>query len=99
MGCPMSYEPPLNDPVFYAEEGEEEIKCFICGDPLDQDDIVWANVEGQIIKEGNETPWCVACLPSEVISKWEKVNCKSDNCTNQVDTFYYCDDHFEEGEQ
>jgi hypothetical protein len=26
---------------------------------------VWANVEGQIVKEGNDTAWCVVCLPSE----------------------------------
>jgi hypothetical protein len=24
-------------------------------------------------------------------------SCKSDKCNNEVDTFYYCDDHFEEG--
>ena len=65
----MSYEPPLNDPVFYAEEGEEEIKCFICGKTLDQDDVVWADEEGQIGKEGNDTAWCVACLPNEEESK------------------------------
>lgn len=23
--------------------------------------------------------------------------CKSDNCKNETDTFYFCDDHFEEG--
>ena len=23
--------------------------------------------------------------------------CKADNCKNEVDTFYFCDDHFEEG--
>ena len=62
----MSYEPPLNDPIFYAEEGEPEIKCFICGNLLDEDDIVWADVEGQLReKEGNDTAWCVACLPNE----------------------------------
>ena len=61
----MSYEPELNDPIFYAEEGEQEIKCFICGDSLDRDDIVWADEEGQIGKEGNDTAWCVSCLPSE----------------------------------
>jgi len=61
----MGYEPELNDPVFYAEEYEPPVKCFICGDPLDRDDIVWANVEGQIVKEGNDTSWCVACLPSK----------------------------------
>ena len=25
--------------------------------------------------------------------------CKADNCKNEVDTFYFCDDHFEEGER
>lgn len=24
--------------------------------------------------------------------------CKHIGCANEVDTFYYCDDHFEEGE-
>ena len=62
----MSYEPELNDPIFYAEEKEQEIKCFICGDTLDQDDVVWADVEGQIVKEGNDTTWCVTCLPNEM---------------------------------
>lgn len=61
----MGYEPDWNDPVFYAEEFEEAVKCFICGDQLDPDDIVWANVEGQIVKKGNDTSWCVACLPNE----------------------------------
>jgi hypothetical protein len=61
----MGYEPELNDPVFYADEVEQEIKCFICGDTLDQDDVVWADVEGQIVKEGNDTTWCVTCLPNE----------------------------------
>jgi hypothetical protein len=66
LGDEMSYEPELNDPVFYAEEGELPVKCFICGDPLDRDDIVWADVEGQVKeKEGNDTAWCVVCLPSE----------------------------------
>lgn len=23
--------------------------------------------------------------------------CKSENCKNEVDIFYFCDDHFEEG--
>jgi len=61
----MGYEPELNDPIFYEEEKEREIKCFICGDPLDEDDIVWADEEGQIGREGNDTAWCVSCLPSE----------------------------------
>jgi len=25
--------------------------------------------------------------------------CKADNCKNEVDIFYFCDDHFEEGER
>jgi len=64
----MGYEPELNDPVFYEEEKEREIKCFLCSEPLDQDDIVWADCEGQWQvrgKEGNDTAWCVPCLPSE----------------------------------
>jgi hypothetical protein len=27
--------------------------------------VVWADVEGQIVKEGNDTTWCVTCLPNE----------------------------------
>ena len=66
----MSYEPPLNDPVFYAEDYEPPIKCFICRDPLDRDDIVWADVEGQVReKEINDTAWCVSCLPNEEENK------------------------------
>ena len=26
-------------------------------------------------------------------------NCKEDNCKNEVDTFYYCDDHFKTEEE
>jgi hypothetical protein len=62
----MSYEPDWNDPVFYAGDYEEAVKCFQCGDQLDPDDIVWANVEGQIVKEGNDTGWCVVCLLGEI---------------------------------
>ena len=62
----MGYEPELNDPVFYGvEEEAEPIKCFRCSDVLDEEEIVWADVEGQIVKEGNDTAWCVSCLPSE----------------------------------
>lgn len=62
----MGYEPELNDPVFYEVEGESKpIKCFRCSDVLDEEEIVWADVEGQIVKEGNDTAWCVSCLPSE----------------------------------
>ena len=62
----MGYEPELNDPAFYGVEEEvEPIKCFRCSDELDEEEIVWADVEGQIVKEGNDTAWCVSCLPSE----------------------------------
>ena len=61
----MGYEPELNDPVFYAEEFEPPIKCFRCSDPLDREDIVWADVEGQIGRDDNDTAWCVPCLPNE----------------------------------
>ena len=66
----MGYEPEMNDPVFYAKDYEEAVKCFICGDQLDPDDIVWADVEGQIReKDSNDTAWCVVCLPNEEESK------------------------------
>jgi hypothetical protein len=70
----MGYEPELNDPIFYEEEQEREIKCFSCSDPLDQDDIVWADEEGQIINQGNDNAWCVSCLPSEKEKEKEKEN-------------------------
>jgi hypothetical protein len=58
-------EPELNDPWFYTEEEEQMFSCFICSEPLDRDDIVWADVEGQILKKGNDCSWCVSCLPAE----------------------------------
>ena len=62
----MGYEPRLDDDIALGiEEEVEPIKCFRCSDELDEDEIVWANIEGQIVKEGNDTAWCVSCLPSE----------------------------------
>lgn len=62
----MGYEPRLEDDIALGiEEEAEPIKCFRCSDELDEDEIVWANMEGQIVKEGNDTAWCVSCLPSE----------------------------------
>ena len=62
----MPYEPELNDPIFYGVESEiEPTRCFRCSDVLEEDDIVWATYEGQIIKHGNDTAWCVACLDNE----------------------------------
>ena len=55
----MGYEPELNDPIFYQEEKEREINCFSCSDLLDQDDIVWADEEGQIQKDSNENAWYI----------------------------------------
>ena len=66
----MGYEPRLDDDIALGiEEEVEPIKCFRCSDELDEDEIVWANIEGQIVKEGNDTAWCVSCLPSEGESK------------------------------
>jgi hypothetical protein len=66
----MGYEPRLDDDIALGiEEEVEPIKCFRCSDELDEDEIVWADIEGQIVKEGNDTAWCVACLPSEGESK------------------------------
>lgn len=62
----MGYEPRLDDDIALGiEEEVEPIKCFRCSDELDEDEIVWADIEGQIVKEGNDTAWCVACLPNE----------------------------------
>ena len=62
----MGYEPRLDDDIALGiEEEVEPIKCFRCSDELDEDEIVWANIEGQIVKEGNDTAWCVSCLPNE----------------------------------
>lgn len=62
----MGYEPRLDDDIALGiEEEVEPIKCFRCSDELDEEEIVWANIEGQIVKEGNDTAWCVSCLPSE----------------------------------
>jgi hypothetical protein len=65
----MGYEPELNDPVFYENEGEPEpTRCFRCSDELDEEEIVWADVEGlwQVRgKEGNDTAWCAACISKE----------------------------------
>ena len=62
----MGYEPRLDDDIALGiEEEVEPIKCFRCSDELDEEEIVWANIEGQIVKEGNDTAWCVACLPNE----------------------------------
>lgn len=66
----MGYEPRLDDDIALGiEEEAEPIKCFRCSDELDEDEIVWADIEGQIVKEGNDTAWCVSCLPSEEESK------------------------------
>jgi len=71
----MGYEPELNDPVFYEVEGEPELtRCFRCSSGLEADDIIWANDEGQIVKEGNDTAWCVTCLPMEVIMNLPFIN-------------------------
>ena len=62
----MGYEPRVDDDIALGiEEEVEPVKCFRCSDELDEEEIVWANIEGQIVKEGNDTAWCVSCLPSE----------------------------------
>ena len=59
-------EPRLEDDYALGIESEEEPKrCFRCSDGLEEDDIVWANDEGQVVDKGNDTIWCVTCLPSE----------------------------------
>lgn len=50
----------------------EKYKCFKCSESCEADDIVWADVEGQIVKLGNDTAWCVSCLPSEKEKKMDQ---------------------------
>lgn len=42
--------------------------CQNCLADFDEDDIVWANIEGQIgngLNVFNNYAWCVSCLPAE----------------------------------
>jgi hypothetical protein len=43
----------------------ERYTCFKCSGDYEADDIVWADVEGQIVKLGNNYAWCIDCLPNE----------------------------------
>ena len=65
----MGYEPRLDDDIALGiEEEVEPIKCFRCSDELDEEEIVWADVEGlwQVRgREGNDTAWCAACISNE----------------------------------
>ena len=45
-----------------------EMTCQNCLSDFDEDDIVWANAEGQIgngLTIFNNFAWCVSCLPAE----------------------------------
>tara|TARA_R110000823_G_C15770733_1_gene484005 strand:+ start:516 stop:677 length:162 start_codon:yes stop_codon:yes gene_type:complete len=45
-----------------------EQTCQNCLSDFDEDDIVWANAEGQIgngLTVFNNFAWCVSCLPNE----------------------------------
>ena len=37
--------------------------CFVCADDFDEDDIVWANREGNV--EQPTYAYCVPCLPAQ----------------------------------
>ena len=39
--------------------------CFICADDFDEDDIVWANREGNV--EQPTYAYCVPCLPAQEV--------------------------------
>ena len=39
------------------------VPCHICSNYLEEDDIVWANREGNI--EQPTYPYCVSCLPGQ----------------------------------
>ena len=37
--------------------------CHICDEWLEEDDILWATIEGKL--EGDTKPYCVACAPEQ----------------------------------
>jgi len=41
--------------------------CEKCKADFEDDDIVWANQEGQLSQGRNEFAWCVPCLPAQVM--------------------------------
>lgn len=41
------------------------MNCVKCCEALEYDDTVWADPNGQIVRNGNDTIWCVPCLPAE----------------------------------
>jgi hypothetical protein len=49
-------------------EGDEaQYTCEKCKKDFEDDDIVWANQEGQLSQGRNEFVWCVPCLPAQVM--------------------------------
>jgi hypothetical protein len=62
----MSYEPELNDPIFYADEPEDTPpKCFICSEELSDAEIVWADEAGWVQEKGQGRTWCEPCIIKE----------------------------------
>jgi hypothetical protein len=68
----MSYEPELNDPIFYADEPEPKPpSCFICEEELGTEEIIWADEAGKVDQASNKETetycrtWCVMCIENE----------------------------------
>jgi len=62
----MSYEPELNDPIFYADETEPTPPtCFICDKELSDAEIVWADEAGWVQEKGQGRTWCTPCIIKE----------------------------------
>jgi hypothetical protein len=41
--------------------------CDKCKADFEEDDIVWANQEGQLSEGRNNFAWCVPCLPAQEV--------------------------------
>jgi len=41
--------------------------CDKCKADFEEDDIVWANQEGQLLEGRNNFAWCVPCLPAQEV--------------------------------
>jgi hypothetical protein len=64
-----------------------EYTCHKCKGDFDEDDVTWADHEGQVKDEGNNFAWCVPCLPSQAISWGELADLTH---ATQVERFQFC---------
>ena len=43
--------------------------CHKCKDDFDEDDVAWADKDGQVHEQGNNFAYCVPCLPSQITAR------------------------------